>query len=324
MATKSTIKKKPLLDLGKFQTKPSLFAPEPESQMSIAKNKPLYQSTPQPNAPSTPEVIRDAETGELTGVTTPSGKRLFGLSPKDVKGLADIYASRMNVPAGTIDSEKVQEQRMKQQVAFENQQLAGQVGTSLPQVPEEVQQDQGGFTLGGVNLGQAVGEGAIKSGVGAAGGAIVGSVVPGVGNVAGLAAGAIGGFVTGVVSSIKRQLNENVSTKGQTISRAQTNLKALITDTRRNPQNAASNLEMFNYQLAIIEQEHSALKRETQRDLNKFLAADGNAELKKYELFYLPGGQRDFYTQQMATAILNPNLANVDLLSPEDILEYEE
>jgi len=318
------------VDLSKLKKRKNPFETE-EPQMSMAPpimsptpNKKLYTSTPEVSAPSTPEVMRDAETGELTGVVTPSGKRLFGLSPKDVKGLAETYASRMNVPAGTVDSEQVQQARMKQQLAFENQQLAGQVGTNLPEVPVGVQQDQGGFSLGGVNIGQALGEGAIKAGAGAAGGAIVGSVVPGVGNVAGLAAGAVGGFVTGVLSSIKRQLNENVSTKGQSISRAQTNLKALITDTRRNPQNAASNLEMFNYQLAIIAQEHSALKRETQRDLNKFLAADGNSELKKYELFYMPGGQRDFYTQQMATAILNPNLANVDLLSPEDMMEYEE
>jgi hypothetical protein len=180
-------------------------------------------------------------------------------------------------------------------------QQAQQVGQQIQTQPSDVQGQ-------GLDFSQALGSGAIQAATGSAAlGLGAGALSGGTLAVPGAIVGAVGGFVRGVVSNIQKQLNEQSRAEALTVNKAGINLRALVSDTNQHPENAAQNLELFNYQLALLDREHSKLYLDTRRNLNRWLGVDGTTQLQRFELFNAPGGTRQFLTQRMQEALLNPD-----------------
>ena len=253
------------------------------------------------------EVIRN-EQGGITGLKTPQGDILSGLTDKQARDMISVYAKQQETPTGSIEATTAAEQRAAQEAGAN---LAAQVGNVDQNMLSNIEASQ-------PNLGSAIGAGLTGAGVGAAGGAAAGTIFTGgAGTLPGAVIGAIGAAVTGTISNLKGQLSGEISTAGATQSEVEANLRAIITDTNRNPQNAATNLELFNYQLSLLDQKHAKLKLETQRDLNKYLGKTGKSELYKFELFNTRGGSREFLINKMQVALVNPNPNSIDVTLEE-------
>ena len=222
-----------------------------------------------------------------------------GLTDKQVRDMAAVYNQQQSIPAGYVDAAQAAEQRARVQ---EGGNLAGQVGNVDPNLINSIESKP-------LNLGSVFGAGA----AGAVAGAGAGLITAGTLSIP----LAVIGFITGAVASMRSQLAGEISAAGTTQSKVETNLKALITDTNSNPQNAATNLELFNYQLSLLDQQHAKLKLETQRDLNKYLSKDGKKELYKFELFNTRGGPREFLINKMQVALVNPNPNSIDVTLEE-------
>jgi hypothetical protein len=209
--------------------------------------------------------------------------------------------------------------QVQQEAAGQN--LAGQVGQLTPQqlaligqaVPEGASQIQAiGAGLGNVipyAAGGIAGGAAIGAAAGAGIGAVPGAVIGGIG-------GAVGGFTRAYMSNLKSQRSGFIRADTIELSTAKRNLRAIITDTNQNPQNAAENLALFNEQLARVQAAYSKLKLQTKEDLSQYLG-DGTAELAQFEAFNT-GGEKDLYIQRMQIALLNPD-PNKVMLSTDDI-----
>lgn len=249
------------------------------------------------------------------------------------------------VTPGTIA--RTQEERKKVSEIAQTNAARSQSNAPQPQAAPSAQQQQAAGLVGdtsnvqtqgvansnplssdGLDIGQALGAGLAAAVPGAVGSAAAGAIAGGV-PTAGLAAipgaligagvGAIGGFLVGVRSNIKKQLSEDISAQQFTLTKGERNLRAIVTDTNRNPQNAMENLQLFNMQLSRIDQANMELFSETSTNLNKFLGEDGTVELERYEAFNSAGGQREFLIRAMQQAILQPN-ANVNFVTMEDML----
>lgn len=286
------------------------------TQLDPALLPKVEEETPAKKSLTSPEVFKN-EKGNLSGITLPDGRTFLGLSPEEVNQVNEGYQKKTTPPKGTqpvgtaanLEQQQAQGAQLAQSIDAQSA-LADRI-EAQPTQP---------------NYGQALGAGVanvipgLVGGVvaGAAGGAVIGGVGAIPGAVIGGVAGAIGTFVSGVKSDLKGQLSGELSAKSLTVTKAERNLRALVTDTNQNPANAAQNLELFNAQLALLDREHGALILETNRDLNKWLSQDGTTQLQRYELFNSQGGTRDFLKMQMQSALLNPNPA-VNLITMEDL-----
>jgi hypothetical protein len=185
---------------------------------------------------------------------------------------------------------------------------------------EELQAIQGATP----NWGQAAGAGLTSVIPGLAGGAVAGAVAGAavggvgapVGAVIGGAAGALGTFLSGARSSIKQQQAGEFSADQTALSRGQTMLRSLITDTNRNPQNAPENIALFYQTLSMIDVAHARTYRDSQEDLNKFLGNDGTEQLAKFEVF--DSTMRQYYIQAFEASLMQPN-PNMNLITEEDL-----
>ena len=93
------------------------------------------------------KVLRDTDTGELSGIKTPDGRTLLGLKPRHVRQLSEKYVANTTAPAGTqfADELATQERLMQQQAAAQ----AAAQSIEIPQVsntipvgqPDELSQD---------------------------------------------------------------------------------------------------------------------------------------------------------------------------------------
>jgi hypothetical protein len=79
------------------------------------------------------KVLRDTDTGKMTGVITPDGRTLQGLSTREVDFLARKYAGQTTAPAGTTFADEVAtNERMMEKSKAEEQSLM----QDIPSVPE--------------------------------------------------------------------------------------------------------------------------------------------------------------------------------------------
>jgi hypothetical protein len=167
--------------------------------------------------------------------------------------------------------------------------------------------------LGGIATGAAAGAGigALGAGVGAIPGAIIGAGI-----------GGIGAFLVGIRGNIKSQQTGEFAAEQTALTKGQTMLRSLITDTNKNPQNAADNIALFYQTLNMIDAAHAKTWRDSQENLNKFLGNDGTAQLAKFETFDL--AMRQYYVNAFQTALAQPN-PNQMLLTDEDLnFEFSE
>jgi len=292
---------------------------------NIAQPPRAPPAAPSAAPPQSVGVYRDAGTGKLSGVELPDGRTFLGLSPQQVNEIAASEVAKRQTPAGAVDigQQNIAQQQQQQQVS-QGIQLAQQIGQQ-PQNPVELAPEK-------VNVGQAIASGLTTAAPVAVSGIIGGAVAGGTaglgfgaipGAIGGGLLGGIGGFLQGVRSNIKNQRSEAATTAKLAQVDIEQNLRALITDTNAHPENAAENLGLFNSQLDLMRAKHAKLYAETKSNVNKFVGEDGTPELERYELFYQPGGARDYIVSQMQIALMNPDPSK-NFLTNEDLKNYAE
>jgi len=272
-------------------------------------------------APGTVETFTNAKTGRASGVVGPDGKVYLGLSPEDVDLFAQQQADITERPANSQPVGTAQNQAEQQQQINEAMQMAQQGLLS----PEELQSVQGAP----LDMGQALGAGAVGVLPGAVAGALTGAVggliagsPTGPGALVTGVLGAVGGFLIGMRSSIKSQQVGEFSADKAALTKGERYLRSLITDTNKNPQNSAENIALFYQTLNLIDSAHAKTWKDSQEDLNRFLGNDGTPELARFEVF--DETMRNYYISQFNTALDQPNPNNI-LITSEDLgLENEE
>jgi len=279
----------------------------------------LPQSKPFPNITIPEEkktqVLREGtgvidETGKLvsgapSGVILPDGRMLLGVNPADVEKISKAEEAKTALPEGAVEASDVaaKKEQIRKGIILSEQVGDIDVNQPIATSPDVSQAVGAGLTAIAPEAARFAAAGA---GIGLLGGPAAPVTVP-AGAAIGATAGAIGGFLSGFISNLRGQLGGELTAKGQSVTKAERNLRALITDTNQNPANAINNLAAFNQQLALVETEYGDLKLETSRSLNKWLSKDGTEQLQRYELFYSSGGSRDFLIREMQVALLNPN-----------------
>jgi len=314
------IKKKEIKTAQGFQNLPA--SPLEAAIAKIQESQKQSIATSQPQAPNATEVFRN-EQGIPSGITV-GGKTYLGLSPNDVNKMAQADALNKENPfnaqpvgtAANIAQQQAQGAQLAPQVGQTDQSLLSRIEAQPLDAGEAIGAGLAGVIpglLGGAVAGAGIGGAATipAGGAGAIPGAVIGALT-----------GAVGGFLVGVRGSMKDQMSGSISSAGLTPKKVTTNLRALVTDTNKNPQNAAENLEMFNYQLSLMDMQEGKLIKETSRDLNKWLGQQGETQLQQYALFNSQGGTRQFLEQQMQMALLNPN-PNTNLITMDDLNDYE-
>lgn len=319
MPVKKTIKKRideSLIKLGAALSPERAKAEEGERRRAEeATTSKQPKSLPQelaepPTAPQEvpkPEIIRDQETGEITGLTFPDGRTITG-SEKDLLPIISKRAPT-GTPAGTIEASQAGFQRELSKFSAEEQQKALKLfqefqGQPLPQEllnqlsPTEISAFQA--IAGGVS-GQA---GTIASG------ALTGALV---GGGPGALVGAGAGIITGIISNIRGQSRDIIKGKARTISTFDSNMNDAITAINGGD-NPSANVLVFrdNYFNALsLRQE---LKIEQQRFIAKGIGKDAQRELIAVETYIeevLPNLERE-----LQLSILNPNPAKIKRQTP--------
>lgn len=220
-----------------------------------------------------------------------------------------------------------QQEQMKQGELLLQQQkgaeLAQQVGVLDPNVVNQntIEKTPGFFSkeVVGAGLGAAIPGVAGGAAVGAVGGAAVGGVGAVPGAIGGSALGGIGAYIGGAKAKMKSEKVEEITKVGsiKVLGEHESNLRALVTDTNRNPQNAAENLANFNYQMAVIAQNYANLQKAAREGF--IITEDATVELARYKMFYDKGGAGEYLQNQMTSALINPN-PNVNLITYEEAL----
>lgn len=230
---------------------------------------------------------------------------------------------------GTSELSVEREQEVAHQQAQRQQEI--QQALSMAQkgiiTPEQFQQIAGSDP----DWKEAMGAGAI--GVipgllgGAAAGAAAGLMTPAApltstaGAIIGGAVGAITGFINSVKSNIKGQQSGEFSADKTALTKGITALNALITDANMNPQNAASDIELFYKTLNMIDTAHARTWQDSQENLNRFTGNDGTPELARFEVFN--NVLRQTYLNRFMAAVGNPD-PNAISFSTEEMQMIQE
>lgn len=265
-----------------------------------------------------PEVFKDVNSGQPSGITLPDGRTFIGIKPQQVQQLADTEKKKQ-LPEGTSPVGTAQAQL---EAGLQGQQLQGQVGQfgQLPVSPTGLDYEQA-ITQGIVGaIPRALGLAVAGAGAGLTTGGVVGSVVPGAGTAAGAVAGGIigaaGGFVSGIASSMisdfRGQRRDTVNAQKRVLDEGKQTMKDWATLAEADPANKARYLAEYNKVAAQIDQAYRQMKLDTDNDLAKFEAAI--PDLAEFEAFYSAGGERDALDQEMRQALLTPGSAEYKML----------
>jgi hypothetical protein len=246
---------------------------------------------------TTPEVIRDAETGRISGVTI-RGKSYLGLSEAEVNNIIGKQGPQPT-PAGAVEASGVASTR---RAIEEGVNLSEEIGKLNPEIvgsAEASQIDFGQAALAGLSAGAAAGTTtAAGLGIGAAAG---GPVTLAVG--AGItASAAVAGLISGTYLNIKDQQKGNVIVNKQALPDSVTNLRNLITLAKADPVNRFEYARAFNEQLSYIQRDRGILILDTSGFLKGF--EDGTPALADYERFYEPSGMEEQLKLEMQLALI--------------------
>ena len=242
------------------------------------------------------QIIRNQDTGKISGITTPSGETFLG-SPKTVQEIAENQRQQFEAPAGTIEASQVAaEQQLREQGIAALEQAQNRPALNLPTDAQNV------------GLGQAALSGAAYIIPGAVGGAAVGGVAgAGAGAIPGAAVGAVAGFLTGVRSSIKQQIGEGITAKGD-VKVLKSNLKKAITDINQGG-NSPEDIAFFYDNLDQMRINQAQVKADSQTVWALAAGEDATIELERYEKFFryeLP-----LLENELNQAVLNPNPSKI-------------
>lgn len=283
---------------------------------------------PPQGPPNQPQIIRNQDSGKISGVILPDGHTLLGVDPKTLNAVLGKNTPEPT-PQGTVEASAVGQQANQQQ-AIQEALAAAQRGIATPEqlalvqgASPDIGQALGAGAIGAVPglIGGAVAGGLTGAGIGAAAGAVGGAgvgAIPGavVGGIVGAVGGALTTFLTSTKSNIAGQQTEEFARDTEALRKGDRYLRALVTDTNRNPQNAPQNIALFYQTLNMIDAAHAKTWKDSQENLNRFLGKDGTQELARFEVF--DSTMRTYYIQQFQTALAAPN-PNLNLVTPEEL-----
>lgn len=298
---------------------PSILPPKPDPIQEPVTSEPKPELS----------VIKSGEDGRLSGFTR-DGKTFLGLKPSEVRQEIEAEAGKRDLEVGG-QGEAVLE-RQRQELQNEGAGLATSVGATPSD--DIMQQLQSQITAGEVNyvgalasavpgiipdlLSGAVAGGGAVFGIGAATTAATGGAAAPVaaGTVVGAAVvvgvvNAIKGVYTDFVSDVARQKRELIETPIRSLSETKPTMAEIINAQNSNPENAVSNKEQFDNQLAFVDLEYERLKDLADDGINVFLGDTGINQIQEYEVFYIPNGERDRLIEDMTLALANPDPARI-------------
>ena len=278
-----------------------------------------------PTTPPPLNTFTDVKTGRLSG-TQIGDKTFLGLSPQEVTDITTKEASKRELPIG--GQAEVVLERQRQELQNQGAGLATSVGAT----PSEdiINQLQSQISAGEVDYLAAMASavpGIFPSALGlggtfAAGALVAGQLgpqvalpeevitVPAAAIIGGII-GAVKSFYTDFVSDVERQKSELIETPIRAISETKPILGEIINAQNANPENAISNKQEFDNQLAFIDLEYERLKDLTDDSLNAFLGDTGINQIQEFEVFYVLDGERDRLIEDMALALANPDPARI-------------
>jgi len=259
-----------------------------------------------PTKSKAPEIIRDEETGKMSGVTV-GGKTYLGLPKEDINAIVSKNIPEPT-PAGAVETEDLLRQKQAEAIALK----IGQI-----ELTGDVEKDK-------LSYEQAIKSSLTSTAAGAAGGLAVGLAggpaapitVP-----IGVAVGSIAGFLRGFRANLKTQRADMLKGEASNLLKQEQNLLKIVMNTNQGG-DATQNLDYFNEQLSLIAENHARLKLETSDNPSLWLGEDGKRQMEKFEAFYTEGGMHDILVMQMQQAVLNPD-PNKSLMGIGSLMETE-
>jgi len=278
-------------------------------------------------------VLKDEETGRLSGFTR-GGQTLLGLSPQEVRALAEKEAG-------------LQELEVKGQAAAvlenrEEQEAGLRAAAGIAQTPfdpiagvEQIELDKGAAAMSALRgiipdfLGSLAGIAGAKE---VFGGKAAGKAAAKVGlktfakkaflpvNVALAAAATIGGFYQDFMRDLERQRSQAVEAPIRTLTETKPLINDIINAQNANPQDRAIHIKNFERQKQMILDDYDNLKELTDSDLTQFLGINGINQLKEYDVFFR--GEMQQMEFEFADALANPDPSKIRATS-EDIKEMK-
>lgn len=261
-------------------------------------------------------VLKD-KFGELSGFTK-GGQTFGGINPQQTRRAVEGIAAEQELEVEG-QAEQVLSRRQAELQA-QGVDFAGQIGDS----PDEQQMQiiRANLEQAGLDHVAALASSAPS---------LVEDFVYGAGAVAaftkgktkGLApvAAGVGNAILGVfrdyVRDITGQRRETIETPIRTLTESKGVMTAIIGMQNSNPQSAQENLDAYNVVRTTIDMEYEHLKELSDSDLNKFLGENAINQMKEYEVYYLPFGERWQFDQEFANALANPDPTNTQI--PFDI-----
>lgn len=252
-----------------------------------------------------PQIIRDQDTGKVTGLTLPSGKSFLGIGEKETRFLASKEAEKRATPPGAVEAGDVAKQQQEAEFTSLLTENLGNV-----KLTGDVERDK-------ISQEQAIKSALADAGIGLAGGAAVGAVAGtpagGVGAVPGAAigaaAGALGGFIRGYKNNLKEQRQDIIKGEAQNLMKNEQNLLkiSMLANRVTDIDQKVELLDMFNEGMSIMDEDYERLTLETNSSLTDWLGQDGHKQLEKYITFNNPGGMREILLFQMKMAMQNPS-----------------
>lgn len=274
---------------------------------------PTPQTTVPEIKPSQPQVIRDQDTGKVSGVTLPDGRTILG-NEKNIKAVIEKRFNEQQTPQGAVEGKQIaqnQNQIINAQEAANKLGQQVQPNVDLGQSPQETATNLG---LNAVSIAGGVTGGA---GVGAAAGAALGTVVPGIGNVVGgVAGGIIGGVVGGIgtvsakISLDRRQATKEAFTVYKSAVKRDTELINLANSGMVSPDEIQL---QYDLNLANLRASEAELKKQTRGAVNKQLSGAMD-ELIQVQAYLNKEGER---RTRLAIALQAPNPNLVYSVAPD-------
>lgn len=292
-----------------------------QQEAAVPERTPLAipQRTRDPNAPA--EVSRDSS-GRLSGITIQGNRDFVGLSPSDVRLVAEQQAGRLATPEGSIEQSDANAQRLAQQQQLEQlqsgQALQGQVGqfNELGIQPTGLDTEEA-LRIAAVEAIPSAISSAVRFGtIAAAAGAVATAPVGGIGAVPAAAIGAAGGFVagltSGIIGSFKGQRRDTTSAQQRVLDEGKQTMNDWVTMAESDPANKGTYLKEFNKVSAQIDAAYRQMKLDTNEDAAKFETALPN--LAEFESFYSAAGERDVLNQDMRNALVQVSPPTYNML----------
>jgi hypothetical protein len=109
---------------------------------SLPQN-PLLQPVPSQQKPkeedktrkvTSPEVIRNQDTGVITGVNLPDGRQFVGIPPAEVRALVNKFNKEQALPVGAVEASQIAEEEQKRQL---NEQFLTEADKTLLNLSKE-------------------------------------------------------------------------------------------------------------------------------------------------------------------------------------------